>query len=84
MPVQDDHNRDSNSVYQKPDEPAHPRAFYVDVWDEDTDTTEHCYYGVTHPDGDGGIARRIEGGGTHLIRDPEILANRVGGKVVWI
>ncbi|USY18109.1 hypothetical protein NE857_22630 [Nocardiopsis exhalans] len=56
----------------------------MDVWDEDTDTTEHCYYGVTHPDGDGGMARRIAGGGTHLIRDPETLANRVGGEVVWI
>lgn len=52
MSVQDDHHRDPNSVYQKPDEPA-PRAFFVDVWNEDTDSTEHYYYAVTHPDGDG-------------------------------
>lgn len=75
---------DSASVYQSDETVAHPRAFYVDVWDEDTDTMEHYYYGVTAPNGIGGIARRVRGSGVHSIKDPDTLAYRVGGEVVWI
>ncbi|MFL1379704.1 MULTISPECIES: hypothetical protein [unclassified Nocardiopsis] len=75
---------DSASVYQSDEPAAHPRAFYVDVWDEDTDTMEHYYYGVTAPNGQGGIARRIGGGSFHSFRDPDTLADRIGGEVVWI
>lgn len=75
---------DSASVYQSDEPAAHPRAFYVDVWDEDTDAMEHCYYGVTAPSGEGGIARPIRGGSVHSIRNPHTLADRIGGEVVWI
>ena len=79
-----DNRSGSNSVYQNADKPAHPRAFYVDVWDEDTDTMEHAYYGVTAPDGRGGIARSIDGGSCHSIRDAESFADRRCGALVWL
>lgn len=82
--MQDEHTRDSNSVYQNTDEPAHPRAFYVDVWDEDTETMEHAYYGVSGPNGKGGLATPINGKGVHLIRDALSFADRLWGELVWL
>ncbi|MEV2277163.1 hypothetical protein AB0I72_16420 [Nocardiopsis sp. NPDC049922] len=80
----DSPHRDSNSVYQNEPEPAHPRAFLVDIWNEDTDTMEHAYYGVTAPDGKGGMARPINGSGFHSIRSAETFADRICGELVWV
>ncbi|MFV2197224.1 hypothetical protein [Nocardiopsis sp. LOL_012] len=75
---------DSNSVYQNTPEPARPRAFFVDLWDEATDRMEHAYYGVTAPGGRGGMARPGDGTGFHSIRSAEAFADRLCGELVWL
>lgn len=82
--MQDDHIRDSGSVYQNTDEPAPPRAFHVDVREEETDSMRHAYYGVTGPNGQGGLATSVHGAGVHLIRDAHSFADRLWGELVWL
>ncbi|OLT30344.1 hypothetical protein BJF83_08570 [Nocardiopsis sp. CNR-923] len=76
--------RDSNSVYQNNPDPALPRAFLVDIWNEDTDAMEHAYYGVTAPGGRGGMARPVNGSGFHSIRSAQAFADRLCGELVWL
>ena len=80
----DEHTRDPDPVYQNTDEPAPPRAFYVDVRNEKTGTMEHAYYGVSGPNGKGGLATPVHGKGVHLIRDPHSFADRLWGELVWL
>ncbi|GLU49436.1 hypothetical protein [Nocardiopsis ansamitocini] len=88
----DDPSLDSRPVYHgapAPEETAAPptevpRAFYIDVYtDDDSDDTEHAYYGATNPAG-GAVARGIDEHGFYSLSDPERFAARVGGHVVWI
>ncbi|MFD3683853.1 hypothetical protein ACFWTE_03375 [Nocardiopsis sp. NPDC058631] len=74
---------DPAPVYQNADSENRPRAFYVDVWDEDTDNLVHAYYGVVHPT-QGGLARSVgRHGGIHSFGDVERFADRFGGVVTW-
>ncbi|WP_046470943.1 hypothetical protein [Allosalinactinospora lopnorensis] len=76
----------STSVYHGGASPgaARPlRAFFVDVYDEDTDSLEHAYYGVAREDGDG-LARTMTGTGIHTLHDVESFAERIGGEIVWV
>ncbi|WP_435107004.1 hypothetical protein [Nocardiopsis synnemataformans] len=73
---------DPAPVYQNHDSENRPRAFYVDMWDEDTDELVHAYFGVFHPTG-GGLARPIEGPGIHSFGDVERFADRFGGVITW-
>jgi hypothetical protein len=75
-------NPDPGPVYQTPPTEGRPRAFYVDVWDEDTDVLVHAYYGATHPVS-GAIARSLHGSSFHSLQDVERFADRVGGVVTW-
>lgn len=72
------HPSDPASVYQNIVDEDRPRAFYVDVWDEDTDDLVHAYFGVFHPTG-GGLARPIDGSGIHSFGDAERFTHRFGG-----
>lgn len=82
--LDDRSSRDLDSVYQNTENLARPRAFYVDIWDEDTDTMEHAFYGVTGPDGSGGMARPMTGNGLFSIRSADAFADRFDGEVVWL
>ncbi|QVQ53174.1 hypothetical protein J4H86_05145 [Spiractinospora alimapuensis] len=82
----DDHTPSGPSVYHdQPDGafPDRPRAFYIDVYvDDETDDTEHAYYGATNPEG-GAVARGIGDRSILSLSTPERFADRVGGFVVW-
>ncbi|MBB6171741.1 hypothetical protein HNR23_001801 [Nocardiopsis mwathae] len=82
----DDHCFDSESVYHADAESGTPpplRAFFVDVYDEDTDLPEHAYYGVACADG-GGLAQAVSENSIHKLQDVKRFAERIGGVLVWV
>jgi hypothetical protein len=87
--VNDDRTRPADPVYHDTLSPADGedaplRAFYIDVFaDEDSDATEHAFYGAVSPRG-GAIAKAYDGRSICSLVDPERFAARIGGWVVWV